>query len=65
MHMISCLGAGSSAILLLSDCLVAKIFLHIRLDFERRTMSVIMHLDSVSITVHTPFHLLSHMLLQF
>lgn len=65
MHMISCLGAGSSAILLLSDCLVAKIFLHIHLDFERCMMPAIVHLDSVSITVHTPFPSLSHTLLRF
>lgn len=62
MHMISCLGAGSSAILLLSDCLVAKIFLHIRVDFERCITSAIVHLDSVSMTVHTPFPLLSHVI---
>lgn len=49
MHIIAC-PAGSSAILLLSDFLVGKIFLHVHLDFERGIMCVIVHLDSISIT---------------
>lgn len=58
MHIISCL-AGSSAILLLSDFLVAKIFLHIHLDFERCIVCVIVHLDSISIT-YTFSHAVPH-----